>query len=97
MQPLQSLLCVLALAEHAVGYHSPVRSPVQLHQRHAVILAAEPPVPENIMEEDDPEKPRLITGDEADAFIAMLDASAAAGNAEVVDGDEGAEKPKRRW
>ena len=64
------------------------------------------PVPENIYEDDDPEKPRLITGDEADAFVAMLDGSAATGGAELVaepaeaapaEAAPAEAAPKKRW
>ena len=74
--------------------------------RHCPTAAFSVPVPENIYEDDDPEKPRLITGDEADAFVAMLDGSAATGGAELVaepaeaapaEAAPAEAAPKKRW
>lgn len=54
-------------------------------------------------EDWDPENPVLITGDEADAFVAMLDDVAQSGGAELLTEDdapaqaEAPPKKKRRW
>lgn len=79
------LLCVVsAIVQCSALVAPPVRT---LRQPNA---AASTPVPEQIFEDDDPEKPRLISGDEADAFVAMLDATARSGGAELVDEGDGA-------
>ena len=90
------LLCVVGALAHCSAL---VARPVGT--RRAPSAAFSTPVPEGAFEDDDPEKPRLITGDEADAFVAMLDGSAATGGAELVaepaEAAPAEAAPKKRW
>lgn len=79
------LLCVVGALAHCSAL---VARP--MGTRRAPSAAFSTPVPEGAFEDDDPEKPRLISGDEADAFVAMLDATARSGGAELVDEGDGA-------
>ena len=96
------LLCFVGALAH--GSTALVARPAAALRRPTAAFSV--PVPENIYEDDDPEKPRLITGDEADAFVAMLDGSAATGGAELVAAPAEAAPaeaapaeaaPKKRW